>query len=71
MTVDRSPQPPGPQAFFASGKAPPVGCWFALVGDKVVATSDSAKEAFEEAKRKYPDEEIFIAKFPKNKVMVL
>jgi len=70
MTIDHATQQTGPKAFFASGKAPPVGCWFALVGDEVVATSDSAKEAFEEAKRKYPDEEIFIAKFPKNKVMV-
>jgi len=47
------------------------GKWIAVVGDKIVATSDKSKEVFDEAKRQYPDREPFIMKVPDNRVMLL
>ena len=48
-----------------------VGKWIAVVGGEIVTVGDDAKTVYEKAKEKYPDKEPFIAKFPKNKVMLL
>jgi len=45
--------------------------WMALVGEKVVAVGSSAKEVLAKAKQLYPDKEPFIAKFPKERAMLL
>jgi hypothetical protein len=45
--------------------------WMAVVGNDVVAVGDSAKEVLALARKKYPDREPFIAKFPKQTAMLL
>ena len=59
------------EMFFASPLEVPVGNWFAMVDSDIVAQGPNAKEVFETAKKKHPDKEIFIARLPENKVMVL
>ncbi|MFQ5832067.1 MAG: DUF5678 domain-containing protein [Candidatus Thorarchaeota archaeon] len=48
-----------------------IGKWVALVDKEIVATVDSGKTVFREAKKKYPDREPFIMKVPRNEVMLL
>jgi hypothetical protein len=48
-----------------------VGKWIALVGKELVASGDSGKEVFAEAKRKYPNKEPFVMKIPSETVMLL
>ncbi len=45
--------------------------WMAVVGNEVVAVSDSAKEALARARELRPGKEPFIAKFPKQIAMLL
>jgi len=46
------------------------GKWIAVV-QKDLMTGDSAKEAYDKAKEKYPTKEPFIMKVPDNAVMLL
>jgi hypothetical protein len=46
------------------------GKWIAVVRNDVIK-GDSAKEVFDEAKRKYPKNEPFIMKVPDNAIMLL
>ena len=48
-----------------------VGKWIALVGKEIVASGDSGKTVFEQAKSKYPNKEPFIMKLPAETVMLL
>jgi hypothetical protein len=48
-----------------------VGKWIALVGKDIVASGDSGKAVFEQAKSKYPDREPFVMKIPADTVMLL
>jgi len=48
-----------------------LGKWIAVVGTDVVATSDSAKEVYELARKKYPNKEPFIMKVPQETVMLM
>ena len=41
------------------------GRYVAIVGNKVVAHGDNAKEVIEEAKRRFPDKTPTLAKIPK------
>jgi len=45
--------------------------WMAVVGNEVVAVSDSAKEALAQARKLHPGKEPFVAKFPKQIAMLL
>jgi Family of unknown function (DUF5678) len=45
--------------------------WIAVVDGNVVARGQTAKEVYEQAKRKHPKEIPFIMKVPVEKVMVL
>ena len=45
--------------------------WMAVVGKEIVAVGDSAKEVLRRAREAYPDKEPFIAKFPKQTVLLL
>lgn len=47
------------------------GKYVAIIGDKVVAHGDNAKEVLEEAKRKFPDKTPTLAKIPKEEVLIL
>ncbi len=40
------------------------GKYIAIVGQELVAVSNSGHEAFEKAKKEYPDKEIYIAYIP-------
>ena len=46
------------------------GKWIVVINQEVFS-GDTAKEAYENARQKYPKEEPFIAKIPENKVMLL
>ena len=48
-----------------------VGKWIALVDKEIVASGDSGKAVFEQAKSKYPKKEPFIMKLPIETVMLL
>jgi Family of unknown function (DUF5678) len=48
-----------------------VGKWIALVGRELVASGDSGKEVFAQAKLKYPNKEPFVMKIPSDTVMLL
>lgn len=48
-----------------------LGQWVAIVDEEIVAASDSAKEVYEQAKKKFPDRDPFIMKIPKETVMLL
>lgn len=43
----------------------------ALIGRKVVASGDSAKEVFEKAKQEYPDKMPVLAFIPRKEALVL
>jgi len=46
------------------------GKWVAIIDDDIFI-GNTAKEAYNEAKHKYPTKEIFIMRIPENKVMLL
>ena len=48
-----------------------VGLWVAMVGKRIVASGDSAKDVYDRAVKAFPGEEPFVAKVPKAKVMLL
>ena len=48
-----------------------IGKWIALVGKEIVASGDSGKAVFEQAKNKHPDKEPFVMKIPLETVMLL
>lgn len=68
MTI---PRKGSTQAFFNVKGAIPVGVWFAIVGKKVVARGGNAKEVYRRARAAFPGKEIFIARLPRNQVMLL
>lgn len=45
--------------------------WMAVIGKNVVAVGESAKEVLERAMELHPGEEPFIAKFPKQTILLL
>ncbi|GEM_PF-874919 len=45
--------------------------WMAVVGNKIVAVGDSPKEVLAKARALHPGVEPFIARFPKEKAMLL
>jgi cysteine synthase len=45
--------------------------WMAVIGNEVVAVSDSAKEVLARARELHPGKEPFVAKFPKQTAMLL
>ena len=47
------------------------GKYIAIVGDKVVASGENAKEVLEEAKKKFPDDIPTLAKIPKEEALIL
>jgi len=47
------------------------GAWVAVVGNRIVAIGETAKEVYEKALRDYPRAEPFIMKLPKDRVMLL
>jgi len=47
------------------------GNWIAIVDKKIVAKGSDAKKVYDIASNKYPNKEIFIGKFPENRVMLL
>lgn len=47
------------------------GAWVAVVGDRVVAIGETAKEVCEKALREHPGVEPFVMRLPKEKVMLL
>lgn len=47
------------------------GKYIAIVEDQVVASGNNAKQVMEEAKRKYPDKKPFLAKIPREEVLIL
>lgn len=59
------------QAFFGVEGDIPVGVWFAIVGKAVVASGDNAGEVYRRATAAFPGREVFIARLPQNKVMLL
>jgi hypothetical protein len=65
------PRNGGTRAFFGVEGDIPVGVWFAIVGKAVVASGDNAKDVYRRAKAAFPGKEIFIARLPPNKVMLL
>lgn len=48
-----------------------VGRWVAVVGREIIATGDTARDVYERARKEFPDEEPFLTKLPKEKVMLL
>lgn len=48
-----------------------VGIWVAMVGKEILAKGEILKDVIAEAKRKKPDEELFVMKLPKNRVMLM
>lgn len=46
------------------------GKYLAIIDDKLIAVSNSAKEAFKEAKKKFPDKEVCIEYIPTKKEVV-
>ncbi|MBI4981360.1 succinyl-CoA synthetase subunit alpha [Candidatus Woesearchaeota archaeon] len=47
------------------------GKYIAIVGEKVVASGDNAKEVLEEAKKKFPNMIPTLAKIPKEEALIL
>lgn len=47
------------------------GKYIAIVEDKVVASGDNAKEVLDEAKRKFPNKILTIAKIPHEDALIL
>ena len=47
------------------------GKWIAIVDGKVVASGERADDVMKEAEKKYPHEEITLAKVPTDDILVL
>ncbi len=47
------------------------GKWIAIVDGKVVASGDRADTVYDEAKKKYPDKEVMLAKVPTADTLIL
>ena len=47
------------------------GKWIAVMDGKVVTSGDRADEVYDEAKRKYPDKEVMLAKVPTADTLIL
>ena len=47
------------------------GKWVAIVDGKVVASGDRADTVYDEAKRKYPEKEVMLAKVPTSDTLIL
>jgi hypothetical protein len=58
------------EVLMANNKQLEAGKWVAVI-DNDIFIGNTAKEAYDEAKQKYPTKEIFIVKIPENKVMLL
>lgn len=48
-----------------------VGLWVAVIGRRIVAKGETAKEVYEKAISAFPKKEPFLTKLPKEKVMLL
>ncbi len=48
-----------------------VGLWVAVIGRRIVAKGETAKEVYEKAISAFPEKEPFLTKLPKEKVMLL
>lgn len=48
-----------------------LGKWIAMVDSEVVSKGDNGKEVYAEAKKKFPNREVFIMKVPADTVMLL
>lgn len=48
-----------------------IGKWIAISNRKIVASGDSAKEVYAEAKKAYPFERPFLTKVPEKDTMIL
>lgn len=48
-----------------------VNVWVAMVDKEVVSTGERLKEVLEEVRKKRPGKEPFVAKLPKNRIMLL
>ena len=58
--------------FFVKADLKPYrGKYIALVGNKVVASGNTAKEVWQKAKNKYPKKTPTLAKLPKEEALVL
>jgi len=53
------------------GEKHEAGKWIVVVGKRIVAQGDDAREVFEKAKKSYPDRELFIIRVPFNANMLL
>ena len=58
------------EVLMANNKQLEAGKWVAVI-DNDIFIGNTAKEAYDEAKQKYPTKEIFIVRIPENKVMLL
>ena len=47
------------------------GKWIAIVDGKVVASGDRADVVYDEAKKKYPEKEVMLAKVPTEDTLIL
>ncbi len=47
------------------------GKWIAIVDGKVVATGDRADVVYDQAKKRYPDKEVMLAKVPTDDTLIL
>ena len=47
------------------------GKYIVIIGDKVVASGENAKEVLDEAKKKFPDKIPTLAKIPKEEALIL
>ncbi len=47
------------------------GKWVAIVDGKVVASGDRADEVYDEAKRRFSDKEVMLAKVPTDDTLIL
>ena len=62
---------PNYEYFLKLNTAPYKGKWLAIAKNKVVASSLRADEAFKITRRKYPPNEISLAKIPQQEAIVL
>ena len=47
------------------------GKWIAIVDGRVVASGDRADTVYDEAKKRYPDKEVMLAKVPTADTLIL
>lgn len=57
--------------FVKTDLKPYTGKYIALVGKRVIASGDNAKQVWEKAKEKYPQKTPTLAKLPKEEALVL